>query len=238
MTSTYKKREEKIDEIFEIDKDGKRKIVEKISTKNVEDKSPSKNQVEKENKILRNIFIGIGIIVLLIVGIVFMVMEIRHYNYHGVDFETVKEKNLILYKVSFPITSQNKTIPYNFYLRTNPKDLENVPFEANITTRKFMVINITNELNCGGYGGLGVQNLANLYTFLGVNTIKDENASCDYLGRYTYLNIIKGNETKIEQYGPSCYTIYVNNCEILPGTEKFMAETFVELQKLISKQKN
>jgi len=236
MTSTYKKKENC--EIFELEKDGKKKIVESCGEENSTPEHVSKKQVEKENKILRNVFIGIGIVVILILGIIFAVREIRHYNYHGVDFETVKEQNLILYKASFPVTNnQNKTIPYNFYLRTNPKDLENIQFIGNISTRKYMVINTTNELNCGGYGGLGIANIVKLYDFLGVNSIKDENASCDPEGKYIYLNIIKGNETKVEQYGPVCYQIEVNNCEVLPGTEKFMAETFVELQKLINKNK-
>ena len=42
--------------------------------------------------------------------------------------------------------------------------------------------------------------------------------------RYTIVDMQPGNETKVEQYGPSCYKIYIKNCEVLEGTEKYVVE--------------
>ena len=72
-----------------------------------------------------------------------------------------------------------------------------------------------------------------LYEIIGTTVIKDPNASCDTQGTYTFIQLQEGEETSIEQFGPSCYNININNCEILEGTEKFMAETLVEVQKII-----
>jgi len=46
-----------------------------------------------------------------------------------------------------------------------------------------------------------------------------------------YINLKEGEETKIEQTGTACYDILINNCEILEGTEKFMVETFAEINE-------
>jgi hypothetical protein len=227
----------KDNEIFEVERKGKTKIVKTTAVENVSEESPSKNQLEKENKILRNIFIGIAVIFVLIVVIIFIVREIRHYNYNGVDFEAVKYGDLIVYKTSLPVKYNGTNTTYNFYLRTNPKDLKAVPFEGNITFRDYLVINTTNELNCEGYGGLAVANVVKLYDVSGIKSIKDENASCDILGRYMYLNVILGNETIVKQYGLSCYEVQVSNCEVLPATEKFMAESLVAINKIMKSKK-
>ena len=72
-------------------------------------------------------------------------------------------------------------------------------------------------------------NWVNLFKLSGITPIKDSNATCDSEGRYTFIRLIEGNETKIEQYGPSCYNININNCEILKATERFMVQTFEKI---------
>ena len=59
--------------------------------------------------------------------------------------------------------------------------------------------------------------------------MKDENASCDAEGEYMFIQIEEGEETNVEQFGPSCYKLIVSDCEILPVTERFMIEMFVKL---------
>ena len=39
-----------------------------------------------------------------------------------------------------------------------------------------------------------------------------------------FVNIRGGDKTSVEQYGPSCYNINVDECEILEGTERFVLE--------------
>ena len=63
----------------------------------------------------------------------------------------------------------------------------------------------------------------------GIKIIKDENATCDKDGKYTYINVFSGNSSRIEQTdNTSCYNLYINNCEIIQVLERFMIENFVE----------
>jgi len=121
-------------------------------------------------------------------------------------------------------------------LRNNPKELgKTVPFEGNITLRKFLVLNTTTDnLFCDGDWSLAIGNLQNLEIF-GISVIKDENASCSSTGGYSFVQIEEGNETKIEQFGPSCYKLTVANCEILPVTERFLIEVFAKINSELSK---
>jgi hypothetical protein len=89
------------------------------------------------------------------------------------------------------------------------------------------------DFKCEGKGIIAIQNLLNLYKFIGITVMSDENATCDPEAKYTFIQILEGSETKIEQTGQSCYNIYINNCEILEGTEKLMIETFANVNKAI-----
>ena len=48
-----------------------------------------------------------------------------------------------------------------------------------------------------------------------------------------FVLIQESNRTSIEQFGPACYNINIKNCEILKGTERFMIDTFVEINKIL-----
>jgi len=56
----------------------------------------------------------------------------------------------------------------------------------------------------------------------------NETAGCDQYGRYTYFELIEGNETKIEKFGPYCYKLQFSDCEILPVTERILIEAISE----------
>ena len=123
---------------------------------------------------------------------------------------------------------------YNFYIRNDPRKLEEVPFEGDLHILDLMVFNTTEDFNCDGDGVIGVANLVKLYQFLETKIMRDENATCDSQGRYMFLNIQPGEETKVTKVGPSCYNLEVNDCEILEVTERFMIETFVKYDKFFN----
>ena len=190
-------------------------------------------EIVHQNKILRNILLSVGIIILLILCFIIFFNSIGKFTYENIKFSTVKEGNLILYQTGVPVVYNGEHVPYNFYIRNDPRKLnEMVPFIGNLTLTKFMVINSSEQLACGGDSTIAIANMASLYGVIGAKVMKDENASCDELGRYTYLNIFPSNKTEIEQYGPSCYNFYVNNCEILKTTERYMVETFVKVGEI------
>ena len=190
----------------------------------------SKKQIETENKLLRNIFIFVGILFFLFLASYVVIGSIRNFNYRGTDFEVTKEgEDLIFYRTSFPFYSSEgeHTADYNFYIRNDPRKLEEIEFEGEIVWLENMVINMTEEFTCDGDGIIAIANILNLKIF-GTEIIKDDSAGCSYTGDYMFLKIQTGNKTKIESFGPSCYNLYVNNCEILKVTEKFMVETFIQ----------
>jgi hypothetical protein len=220
-------------EIFKLKKKGKEETVKVEGYETVEEK-PTKKEIIKENKILRNIFISIGIMaVLILLGYLF-IDNVRNFEYKGVDFEIIKfcdEKPcLILYQTSLPVIYNGNKAEYNFYLRNDPRNLD-VPFKGEVNLIPNMIINATNDFNCNGDGIISMVNLVKLYEIIGTKVIKNDKLECDPSGNYMFLKIQEANETSIEQIGMACYTLNVNNCEILEATEKFMIETFVEVKR-------
>lgn len=215
-------------EIFEVEKDGNEKIIETKSTEILNEK-PSEMQVASENKTLRNI-----IVVIVILSASFLIgwffMSNNDFEYNGITFEVVKE--VAPYRTSIPVLYQGSETDYNFYLRNDPRELDEIVFDGNLNIKPFMVVNATDELKCNGDGIISIANLANLYKVLGTQVIKDQNATCNQNGTYMYLNIVPGEENKVEQYGVSCYNLQVSNCEILKVTEKFMVETLSRVEEL------
>lgn len=196
-----------------------------------------KEQIKNENKILRNLLIGVGIFILAIVLSIFILDSVRNLEYEGIEFNVVKFCDsgpcLITYHTAFPVIFEGNVVPYNFYLRNDPRDLgENVNFEGELILYDNMVIESEESFNCEGDGIIAMKNLVTLYDVVGINVLKDETASCPEGEEYMFVRVQEGEETSIEQFGPSCYNININNCEILEGTERFMIETFVELEKI------
>lgn len=202
----------------------------------------SNEQAKTHNKILRNIFIFIGVFVLFIVLAVYWFNSINSFKYRGVDFRVVKEGELIFYQTSIPvgykdkITGQVVSADYNFYLRNDPRKLENkVLIEGgDISFRKNMVLELTSEeLYCQGDWMLALHNAVNLYNLLGFNLIV-ENESIAYIPIEDYMFIViqESNVTNINKIGESTYEINVNDCEVLAVFERLMIETFVKCKEV------
>lgn len=202
-----------------------------------ETKTEAKGQIKSENKILRNFLIGIGVFVLIILlGVVF-INSIRYFKYNGVSFNVIKEGEIIFYNSAFPVYSPitgKHVADYNIYIRNDPRRLESIPFEGKVklsTPIPKLVINSTG-FDCEGDEIIAVVNFVQIFDALGVKVVKDPDATCDSQGRYMFVKLQPGNVTSIEQTGPACYNFNINNCEILKVTEKFIVETFIEINKL------
>jgi len=222
------KKKEEVHEIFEIEKGGKEKIIETKGT--IKEDNPRKGEIEKENRLLRNILIFIGIIFLIMVLSFFIANSSNQFKYKGVKFDIMQEGQLTLYHTSFPVMYNGTEMTYNIYLRNDPRELEKkVPASGTLASLDDTVVNITQEFDCDGKQMIAIGNLQNVYNAIGRSFIRDENASCDSLGRYMYLVIQPGNETSIEKFGPNCYNINIKDCEILEGTERFIVGMLVKI---------
>jgi|SaaInlV_150m_DNA_3_1039698.scaffolds.fasta_scaffold09186_2 hypothetical protein len=203
----------------------KKRTVKKTSKKN--------NQLEQHNRILKGIF-GIFIVFAILIGGYYTLSSyISNFTYEGVDFEIVKEGELIFYKTSLPVIYQDESREYDFYLRNDPRKLVNIQFYGQLHLIENMVLNATASFNCEGDGPIAIANLVNLYNIMGAKIIRDENATCYSGMEYSLVNIQPGNTTYIDKTDDACYQMYINDCEILEATERFMVQTLVELQTIL-----
>ena len=216
-------------EYFRIKLNGKEKTIRKKGFEKVQEK-PSKKQVLEENKILKNVFLTLGILIVVIFGIYYIFYSSNNFEYKNIKFDVLKEGEIIFYHTSFPAFLDGREVNYNVYIRNDPRKLvRKVPFEKKgLYLLEMMVVNNTESFSCEGYGGISMFNLQQVLNTFGVNLIQDPEASCDLFGRYGYLQIESGNETRIDQFGPACYKLQVNNCEILEVTERFLVEALVK----------
>ena len=205
--------------------------MKKKKEKKGEKKISGKKQVKQENKILKIFIFGLISFILVIMLFALLMNSLSNFRYEGVKFKVVKEGELTLYRTAIPVIHRGIENEYNFYLRNDPRKL-NVSFDGGLDLLDNAVINETGNFVCDGDGVIAIANMVNLYEIIGIDMIKDDAADCDVQGRYMFIRLRQGNETSIKEFGPSCYDININNCEILEGTERFMIETFVEVNKL------
>lgn len=219
-------------------KEGEVKIGESYNSSSIGGGNLSKENKNLKNKQLNAIFIIFGILLVISFMFFYIISSVRSFEVDGVKFNVVKEGNLIFYNTAIPLyrgapVTGNFIGDYNFYLRKDPRKIsKNVPFEGKLFLLENIAVNSKKDFNCDGDGIIAVANLAKLLEKMGANVIKDENASCDDAKKkYVYIDIKEGDETKVRQSGITCYELYVNNCEILEVTERFMLEAFKEIDK-------
>jgi hypothetical protein len=212
----------------------KAKEAEQIDEKKEEGEKPSEKLIQSESRTLRNIILVLGLIAV-VFGFIFILNNTsKSFTVDGVQYTAIQQGQLTLYNTWIPVTYNGSLKPYNFFLYSDPRVLQRtIPFNGsiNIVPQSNIILNITGELNCNGDGILAVANLNILYSLIGKVT-KDPNATCDPLGRYTYINIQNSSEASIQEIGPSCYNINVNNCNILASTERYMTQTFATINNL------
>ena len=230
----YVKKED-VREIFNVKKGKEEKIVENKEIEEV--KKVTKEQ--EENKQLKRIFFVIGAFVLFFVVVLIFINSVDSFEYKGIDFEIDKKtiSGKTIYKTFLPVDSKSKVTGkavfanYNFYFRKDPRKLEDLPLKGELTLMKDVVMNFTGDFNCDGDGIIAVANIVNVLNVLDVKAVKDETVGCDPNGAYTFLQLQTSDKTSIEQFGPSCYNLNINNCEVLEVTEKYLVELISEINK-------
>ena len=176
----------------------KKQAKSKKQEKSKNKEKPKKKKTDPNSKTFQMVLIICFAIIVLVLAIYFYINSFKSYSYEGVDFTTVQEGDLILYQTSIPVPYQGTIAPYNFYLRTNPKKLQNVPFDnSDFKLMQNTVLNFQDEFDCEGYGIIAIANLVQLHSSMGINIIKDENATCD--ARYNFMNITLGDKTEIQK---------------------------------------
>lgn len=219
----------------------KKRLKKEVEEKIIEDLAAERAKKEKKehNKILIGFFAIVGILVILFVAWNVISYFNSTFEYKGVEFTIVEE--IAPYRVSLPVTVTSTitgavidTQDAYFYLRNDPRTLDSIPFEGPIDFRRDMVMNATGDIKCEGMGVIATFNLANLYSTLGTSVSKDPDATCDEQGRFMFVQIEEGEETKIEKLGTACYKLTFKDCEILEVTERFFVETLSQANSVIN----
>lgn len=212
----------------------KAKEAEQIEEKKEESEKPSEKLIQNESKIFRNVILVIVLIAAVIGFILILNNTAKTFTVDGVGYTIIHQGQLILYNTWVPVVYNGSLTKYNFYLYSDPRVIQNeVPFNGtiNIVTSSTIILNATGDINCNGDGIIAVANLNTLYSLIG-SVIKNPNATCSPSGSYTFINIQDSNATSIQEIGPSCYNINVNNCQVLAGVERYMTQTFATLHNL------
>ena len=220
------KDKEEVCEIFDIEKSGKEKIVEACGCVESEEK-PTKEQIKKENKIFIQLISVIVAIALIFFISFYVINSAKKFEYKGLKFDVLNEGNVIFYHTSFKANIGGKTVDYNVFLRKDPRKLDKIPLNGTLRIKEMTAINITGDLNCNGDGVIAIANMRQILNAAGGEVVNDKNATCDSLGRYTFLQIQESDKNSIEQTGQTCYTLNVNNCDILEVTERLIVRMLV-----------
>jgi len=202
------------------------------SAKQEEQTNIIKQSIKNQNKQILFILAGIVAIFLVVFLTVLIINMSKNFQIDGVKFQVVNE--IAPYKTSLPLMFNGTKVNYNFYLRKDPrKTLKNIPFNDSLILTPTIVFNSSGDLTCNGSGIIAIANLANLLEVLQFNVFKDKNATCDQSRRYTLIQIEEGNKSEVQKTGPSCYTLKVNNCEMLDVNERFMLQVLIEANKAL-----
>ena len=209
-------------------------LKKKTSEKKVDQKQPSK-EITKQDKQLRNFLIVLGVIALLIAGFYVLVNSSPKFEYKGIEFNTVQQGEIIMYKTLLPLYNSQgeKEVNHRFYLRNHPKEIKDIPVPEELELKRLVIINNSDNIICQGDGNIAVANLKQLYSVMGAkiwdaSSLNESYRKCDKEGRYNYLDIKRGNKTEIIKKGPACYDLTFKDCEVLDVTERYMLKMFVQ----------
>ncbi len=193
---------------------------------------------ERYNKMLKNFLIGVGIVALIIIAGYLIVQSFSVFEVQGVTFDVKKFCDsgpcLVTYHTTLPVIHDGKKATYNFYLRNDPRKLiQEVPFNGDFKLGESVAVKITYNNHCQGYETIATENLLNLHRVSGISVVNGQNATCESSFGDSFILIQEANETSVVETSQGCYVINVNECEILEGTERFMVEMFIEINRYI-----
>ena len=226
-------KKEKVKEIFEIEKNGKEEIVESQGTIEKDDK-PSKEQIKKENEILRNILIVVGILVLFFVGILVGSKFLKGFSFEGERWDTIKAGQITFYHTEFPVYENGTHVAnHNVYFRNDPRKLErDILFEGDFYLTKMLVVQGLDNFSCTGYGVASEDAFEQVLNAWGTDVMYDPEAECDDQGRYNLVRLEADNSTWIESLSPTCQVMHIKDCEVYQAKERYLVQQFIYLNEL------
>lgn len=191
------------------------------------------NKIEKKQLIW---IAGIMIVLLVLLGAFYLIKTSSDkVDYLGLEFDKIKFGEIPLYYAQIPMKTITGDVVanYNWYLRNNPKELENISIDGSIRLLKNAIISIDNNVNGCEDNNIAGVNLGMFLNTAGIDLStgstnktysKEKNityANCDNVKNGSVIIIQKGEENKITQANENCYVLEFKDCDIVRVTEKF-----------------
>lgn len=200
----------------------------------------------KERKIEKEvlwilIFMAAVVVVFLVVSAVFR--SLSEFDYKGLHFSKEKFGGLVVYHYYYYFTgTDGKIIKYNLYLRNDPRT-NTVPVDGSpILFDKqpiYITVKTANLTDCSD----NILAIGDLARFMGENSLDVKSGNMDFVEAATdgqeyvtcenknqndVIQILAGNETRIDVKG-DCATITIGpTCDMLPAVERFKIQTIVD----------
>jgi hypothetical protein len=182
------------------------------------------------------------VFILILVGFLFGILAVGYlvytsmtsFEYQGSKFTKINYGELQMYHVVFPlyqsVTGQH-VADFNLYLRNDPRTLERISVPDNFQlTRTLVLTGDADKILCED-NGIAFGNLANAFKNIWqVPLVANTTLKCDpkATNGATYLILKESNVSSIEKTGNYCYTLNINNCEVLNVTERFILESMAK----------
>ncbi|MFB6246847.1 MAG: hypothetical protein ABEI74_04640 [Candidatus Pacearchaeota archaeon] len=215
---------------------------ESSENSNKEKSESEKEQEKRQNRQLRNFLIVLGLVLVFTLAVFYVASQPEKVQYKNLEFKSYTDSGgITFYREGVPqFGPRGKVVREElFSLRTHPEKLKNISFNGSIEFRKNLTISTNGERLACDYGAISTGNIAYLYNFLKIKTKTIQNKTlCQENDNTMNLRLVRGNKTSLSQTGPSCYKATIRDCKILPPSEKFMAETLVEVHQNINAKLN
>jgi|GEM_PF-7014352 len=233
--------------------------MKKIEKQKNKKKEPEKHEKHEANetqkkKIEKEIMIIIAFMVFALAGVFFVTWLGKHvstFSYDGMRFSLQKIGDITFYTTTLKIVRNDGVFNYTVYLRNDPRKLENIVVNANLTLKQNVIVAFDPHVDTCPNGGLAGLELGQFFDMLGIRkkvaTTSQEVAAstgkmlanCSNATNKTNVILFTQGDASITQQG-NCFVVNVSNCQILNSVERFIVVSlgqFIGLSKQKTEEK-
>tara|TARA_Y100000034_G_scaffold136687_1_gene214943 strand:- start:4264 stop:4971 length:708 start_codon:yes stop_codon:yes gene_type:complete len=213
---------------------------------------------EKQKKqLIWVIVLMVSLVAIVILVPLIKTQFINKFVYSKLDFQKTQAGNMVFYSTRIPVGDLKGNVIGDFFInfRNDPRKLDKEISYKQTTTmpvfsRDETVYISTGEMNRNCIDGtaavLTLSGFLKQFALMNISgAISDQKiaketgfpfVTCLNSPDNTVINIIEGDETKIVQTSPDCYTLEFKDCEVMKVSEKFILEVIEGYMKGFTKR--
>lgn len=240
-----------------------KKTIKKSKQKEVnvsEKKEKKSTSKDKQNKqLVWAIILMVSVLAIIILVPLIKYQFINKFVYSNLDFQKTQDSaGNIFYSTRIPVGDMYGKVIGSFFInfRNDPRKLKDIEYKKTTTVPIFsrdktVYISTGNmSRNCAD-GTAATLTLSgflrqfaqmNVSGAIGDKKIAEENnlpfVTCLNSRNNTVINLVEGDETRIVQTSPDCYTLEFKDCEVMKVSEKFVLEIIEGYMKDFVKEKS